>query len=159
MNQITMNAKDTISSSLAECFVTIGEERFNAFHFTQFEASFKKLKKKVPILGSTGKGNKTTGWEGTFKATMHYNSSIFRRMLMAYKNTAEDVYFEIQVTNEDPNSSSGRQTIVFKNCNMDDGILAKFDASSDDTLTEEVNGTFDDFEMPEEFKVLKGMVL
>lgn len=157
-SNITMNAKDSISASLAECYITIGSNRYNAFNFTKFEAQIKKLKKKVPILGKTGKGNKSTGWEGTFKATMHYNTSIYRRMLLDFKNTGADVYFEVQITNEDPTSSAGRQTIVFKNCNLDDGILAKFDASSDDPLTEDVNGTFDDFEMPEEFKILAGMI-
>lgn len=158
MNNIAMNAQDSVSASLAECYVTIGSKRYNAFNFTKFEAQVKKTKKKVPILGRTGKGNKSTGWEGTFKATIHYNTSIYRRMLLDFKNTGADVYFDIQITNEDPSSSVGRQTIIFKNCNMDDGILAKFDASSDDSLTEDVNGTFDDFEMPEEFKLLNGML-
>ena len=158
MNNIAMNAQDSVSSPLAECYVTIGSKRYNAFNFTKFEAQIKKTKKKVPILGRPGKGNKSTGWEGTFKATIHYNTSIFRRMLLDFKNTGADVYFDIQITNEDPSSGAGRQTIILKHCNMDDGILAKFDASSDDFLTEDVSGTFDDFEMPEEFKLLNGML-
>jgi len=64
--------------------------------------------------------------------------------------------FDIQVTNEDPTSSVGRQTIIHKDCNLDSGILAKFDADAE-YLDEEISGTFEDWEMPEEFSLLDGM--
>ena len=121
-----------------------------------FEASFEKTKAEVPILGKTGSGNKSTGWKGTGSATFHYNTSIFREMMLNYKNTGEDVYFEIQVTNDDPTSAAGRQTVVFVDCNIDGGILAKFDADGE-YLDEEMDFTFEDFKMPETFKLLNGM--
>ncbi|WP_310602541.1 phage tail tube protein [Anaerosporobacter sp.] len=157
MGNITMLSKDAIGAALAECYVTIRGKRYNCFNFINFESSFTKTKAKVPILGKTGKGNKATGWEGTFKATIHYNTSIFRSMMKNFKDTGEDVYFEIQVTNEDPSSAAGRQTINFYGCNIDGGILAKFDADGE-YLDEEVAGTYDDFEMPEEFTLLDGML-
>jgi len=153
---ITMNAKDAISASLAECFVTIGKNRYNFMQAINLEASVEKSKSEVPILGKTGKGNKTTGWKGTGKATFHYNTSIFRELLYKYKNTGEDIYFDIQVTNEDPTSAVGRQTIVLKECNLDGGILTKFDADAE-YLDEEMEFTFEDFEMPERFTGLSGM--
>lgn len=152
----TMNAKDAISASLAECFVTINGERFNFMQAINLEAKVDKTKSKVPILGKTGKGNKATGWEGTGKATFHYNTSMFRKMLYEFKRTGQDVYFDIQVTNEDPMSSVGRQTIILKGCNIDGGILTKFDADAE-YLEEDVDFTFEDFEMPEAFGELAGM--
>jgi hypothetical protein len=56
------------------------------------EANFEKNKTEIPILGKTGKGNKSTGWSGTGSATFHYNTSIFRQMMKQYKDTGEDVY-------------------------------------------------------------------
>lgn len=64
--------------------------------------------------------------------------------------------FDIQVANEDPTASVGRQTIILKNCLTKGGILAKFDADAE-TLDEELEGTFDDWEMPETFSLLNGM--
>ena len=157
MSNVTMNASDTLSAKLASCYVTIGGRRYNAFNFIKFEAKFKKNKQKVAILGKTGSGNKSTGWEGTFDATIHYNSSIFRTMMADFKDSGKDVYFEIDVTNEDPGSAAGRQSATFIGCNLDEGILAKFDASSDDPLDEDVSGTFEDFKFPETFAVLAGM--
>ena len=59
-----------------------------------------------------------------------------------YKSTGEDVYFDIQVTNDDPTSSAGRQTVILKDCNIDGGVLARFDAD-DDYLDEELSFTFE----------------
>ena len=157
MANVTMNAKDAVSATLAECFITIKENRYNFMQIINFEAKIEKKKSKVAILGKTGAGNKSTGWEGTFSGKMHYNTSIIRQLLLDFKETGEDVYFDIQVTNEDPTSSAGRQTMNFIDCNINGGILAKFDASSDDPLDEDIEGTFEDFQMPETFNVLEGM--
>lgn len=157
MNNVTMSAKDTISASLAECFVTIGSRRYNFMQAINLEAKFEKSKTEVPILGKTGKGNKSTGWKGTGSAKFHYNTSIFRQMMLDYKETGEDVYFEIQITNEDPTSSVGRQTMILQDCNINGGILAKFDADAD-YLDEEMDFTFEDFSMPETFANLIGFL-
>lgn len=157
INNVVMKGKDAISAKLAECFVTIEGNRYNFMQMINFEASFEKTKTEVPVLGKTGIGNKATGWKGTFSATAHYNQSIFRTLLQKYKDTGKDVYFEIQVTNDDPTSAAGRQTIVFMDCNTDGGILAKFDADGE-YLDEDINGTFEDFKMPESFNLLAGML-
>lgn len=152
----SMNAKDAVSAALAECYVTIDGNRYNFMQAINLEAKVEKTKSEIPILGKTGKGNKTTGWSGSGSATFHYNTSIFRQLLYQYKETGEDIYFDIQVTNEDPTSSVGRQTVILKDCNVDGGILAKFDADSE-YLDEDMDFTFEDWEMPETFKVLSGM--
>lgn len=152
----SMNAKDAVSASLAECFITIEGNRYNFMQAINLEASIEKTKSEIPILGRTGKGNKTTGWKGSGSATFHYNTSIFREQLYRYKETGQDAYFDIQITNEDPTSSVGRQTIILKDCNVDGGILAKFDADAE-YLDEDLDFTFEDWEMPEQFSHLQGM--
>lgn len=154
--QRTMNGKDAISGSKAECFVTIENRRYNFMQIINFESGMEKTKTEVPILGKVSKGNKATGCKYTFKGTAHYNQSIMRKLLYRFKELGEDIYFDIQVTNEDPTSSVGRQTIIHKDCNLDSGILAKFDADAE-YLDEEISGTFEDWEMPEEFSLLDGM--
>jgi hypothetical protein len=152
----TMKANDAISASLAECFITINGNRYNFMQAINLEAKVEKIKNEVAILGKTGKGNKSSGWKGTGSATFHYNTSIFRELLYTYKKTGEDVYFDIQVTNEDASSSVGRQTVILKGCNINGGILTKFDAGSE-FLEDEMDFTFEDWEMPETFTTLAGM--
>ena len=156
MSNVKMTAKDAVSAKLAECYIKINGKRYNFMQIINFEAKFEKNKTEVPILGKTGTGNKSTGWKGTGSGTFHYNTSIFRQMMVDYKNTGEDVYFEIQVTNDDPVSAAGRQSITFLDCNIDGGILAKFDADGE-YLDEDMDFTFEDFEMTESFKLLPGM--
>lgn len=156
-NAQIMRGKDTVSASLAECYATIDGKRYNLMQAISLEAKFEKTKTEVPILGKTGKGNKSTGWKGTGSATFHYNTSIFRELLYKFKETGEDTYFDIQVTNEDPTSSVGRQTVILKDCNVDGGVLAKFDADAE-YLDEDMDFTFEDFELPEKFSLLDGMV-
>ena len=156
MARSVMHAKDTVSASLAECYVTIEDKRYNLMQAINLEANFEKNKTEVPILGKTGKGNKATSWTGTGSATFHYNTSVFRMLMYRYKETGQDVYFDIQVTNEDPTSSVGRETVILKDCNVDGGILAKFDADAE-YLDEDMDFTFEDFEIPEQFKLLQGM--
>ncbi len=154
---VVMKAKDTIFAALAECFITIGTRRYNFMQAINLEAQFKKNKTEVPIIGKTGKGNKASGWSGTGSATFHYNTSLFRQMMIQYKDTGEDIYFEIQISNEDKTSAAGRQTIILLDCNIDGGILAKFDAEGE-YLDEDIDFTFEDFKMPEAFKDLEGFL-
>ena len=154
---VVMKAKDTVFAALAECFITIGTRRYNFMQAINLEAKFEKNKTEVPILGKTGKGNKASGWKGTGSATFHYNTSIFRQLLLLYKDTGQDVYFDIQIINEDPGSRAGRQEIILKDCNIDGGVLAKFDADGE-YLDEDMDFTFEDAMMPSAFEDLPGFL-
>ncbi len=151
-----MKAFDTISGALATAYITIGEKRYNLMQLISFEAKMEVELTEVSILGKTGKGTKPAGWKGTWKATAHYNQSVLREMLFEYKKNGSLPIMDIQVCNEDPACSVGRQTIILKNCLTKGGVLTKFDSNTQ-TLTEDISGTFDDWEMPEKFSLISGM--
>lgn len=153
----SMRGRDTINARLAECYVTIDNQRFNFMQIVDFEAKVEKNKTTVPRLGAIMMGHKAVGMEGTFSGTAHYVTSVLRELVKKFKDTGVDTYFEIQVSNEDPSSATGRQTIIFYDCNMDNSILAKFDASGD-YLDEDIAGTFEDFSIPEKFTELDGFL-
>lgn len=156
MAKVVMRGRDAISATLAECYVTLDGVRYNLMQAINVEATMEKNKTEVPILGKPGKGNKATGWTGTGSATFHFNTSIFRKFMKHYKDTGEDFYFDMQITNEDPSSAVGSQTIVLNDCNLDSIVLAKFDADGE-YLEEDIDFTFEDWDMPEEFLELEGM--
>lgn len=157
MNNIVMKGKDTIAAKMAECFITIGDRRYNFMQMIDMEVTVEKTKTTVPRLGAIMAGHKSCGMEGTFSGTAHYNQSVMRQALLDYKNTGVDTYFEMQITNDDPGSAAGRQTIVLYDCNTDGGVLSKFDADGE-YLDEEIEGTFEDFSMPESFASLTGFL-
>lgn len=157
MNQ-TMLAKNAVSAPLAECYVTIEGNTYNFMSAINLEANFEKNKAEIPILGRTGKGHKATSWNGTGNATFHYNTSIFRQLFYRFKQTGEDVYFDIVITNDDPAATDvGKQTVTLKGCNLDGGVLAKFDADGE-YLDESLDFTFEDFEINTPFNVMDGML-
>ena len=132
LNAPVMEANDAVSGSMAECYVTIDGNRYNMMQLYSFESSAKVDIQDVKLLGRTGKGKKPSGWSGSWKGTAHFNQSVFRRWFLIYCKTGRMTPFEIQVSNEDPSSSAGRQTITHTGCLIDSSILAKFDAG--DTL-------------------------
>jgi hypothetical protein len=153
---VTMKAKDSLNAKLAECYVTIDGKRYNFMQAINLKAWIEKNKVLVPILGQTGMGNKANGWNGKGSAKFHYNTSIFRNILDEYRKTGNDVYFEMQIINNDTASAAGEQSVILKDCNIDGGILAKFDAEGS-YLDEELEFTFEDFCFAETFNRIAGM--
>ena len=123
---------------------------------TEFESQWEVNVTEVPVLGKVGMGHKAAGGKGTWSGTAHYNQSIFRKIADTYQKTGVMPYFEIQVTNEDPTSAVGRQTIIHHDCLCDTFTLAKFQAG-EELLEEDLSGTFESWDMPETFTMLAGM--
>ena len=154
-----MNARNAVSAKMAECYVTIDGNRYNFMSAINVEVTFEKEKTEVPILGRMNRGHKSTSANITGSAEFHMNTSIWRELAYRFQQTGEDLYFDMQITNEDITASDvGRQTIILYGCNFDSVILAKFDADSDDSLTESMDFTVERFEMPEKFKTMPGML-
>lgn len=107
-------------------------------------------------MGKTGLGHRATNWNGTGSMTVYGNTSKFAELVKRYKDTGEDIYFDIQVRNEDPTSTVGAQTVILKDCNLDSATIAAFDADGD-WLEWDTDFTFEDFELPEKFADLQGM--
>lgn len=155
----TMLARNAVSAKMAECYITIDGNRYNFMSAINLEVTFEKSKTEIPILGRMNKGNKATGSKISGSAEFHLNTSIWRELAYRFQQTGEDVYFDIQITNEDITASDiGRQTIILRDCNFDSIMLAAFDADSDDVLTESIDFTAESFELPEKFNLMDGMI-
>ena len=155
----TMAARNAVSAKMAECYITIDGNRYNFMSAINLEVTFEKSKTEVPILGRTNRGHKAVGSNITGSAEFHLNTSVWRELAYRYQETGEDIYFDMQITNEDITASDiGRQTIMLYDCNWDSMTLAMFDADSDDVLTESIDFTAERFELPEKFNLMNGML-
>ena len=161
----TMQARNAISAKMAECYITIptesnpNGERYNFMSAINVEVTFEKNKTEIPILGRMNRGHKSTSSNITGSAEFHLNTSVWRELAYKFQETGEDIYFDMQITNEDITASDvGRQTIMLYGCNFDSVILTAFDADSDDVLTESMDFTVERFEMPEKFNTMDGMI-
>ena len=152
-----MTANDAVFGGLAECYITIEGRRYNFMSQTEFESKWEVNIADVPIMGRVGMGHKAAGGSGTWSGKAHYNQSYLRRMADTYQKTGVMPYFEIQLSNEDPSSVVGRQTIIHRGCLCDSFILAKM-LSGEDVLEEDLSGTFESWDMPEQFKDMPGVL-
>jgi len=142
---------DALSGKQAKAFATINGRVEELFYAKSIEATIEKNKADVPVLGKTNVGKKAGGWSGSGTLTVYYVTTKFRDLMLNYIKTGRDFYFDLQVINEDPASTVGKQTTVLKKCNLDSIIAAKFDASSDDPLEEELAFTFEDYDIQSQF--------
>jgi hypothetical protein len=157
MANISMNPKDAVFGSLAECYITMGDNRYNMMQLYDFESNYEINIADVPTLGRVTVGRKPAGGSGSWSGTAHYNTSVFRQYILNYVRTGRLDPFDMQITNEDPTSAAGRQTVILRGCLPDSVVIAKY-AAGEDILDEDISGTFDDFEMPETFTPLTGML-
>lgn len=145
-----LHAKDTISGQEARAYSTINNRVEDMFYAKKVEAKAKKTKKSIKTLGKRGNQNKATGWEGTGTMTIYYVTSAYRKMMLEYIKTGKDTYFDLQIVNEDPTSSIGKQTIVLRGVNLDEVTMAAIDVDSE-VLEEEISFTYEDVDILDEF--------
>lgn len=149
-------AGDVVSAKLAAAYLTIDGKRYLLFQAKNLKATVEKTKKEVPILGQVMNGNRAVGSKGSGSLTIYYNTNKFDEMMETYVKTGKDVYFDMQIINEDPTSNTGRKTVVLLNCNIDKVDIANFDADGD-WLEQDIDFTFEGFKRAETFTELSGM--
>lgn len=147
---------DAISGKQAKAFATINGRVEELFYAKSLEATIEKNKVDVPVLGKTNTPQRSAGWSGSGTLTIYYVTSTFRQLMRTYIQTGQDFWFDLMVVNEQPGSSTGKQTTFLKGCNLDSVIAARFDATSDDMLEEELPFTFHDYDIKDQFNPITG---
>ena len=74
---------------------------------------------------------KTTGVSLTGSMTIYYGTPHFIRLLQDYLKTGRLPYFTLQITNDDPSTSVGTQTVVLYNVKLQKLPVAMLDADAD----------------------------
>lgn len=144
-----LRASDTISGQEGKAFVKIGDRMEEMFYIKTLEATVEKEKAELKTMGQRAVQHKAIGWKGSGTMTIYYVTSLFRELMMEYIQTGKDAYFMIEVRNEDPGSTTGRQTVILEGVNLDSVIMASLDTEAE-ALEEEVAFTFENvrIEMP-----------
>ena len=143
----TLNAPDTISGKEGRAYAKINGNNEELFMAKTIEANVEKNKSEIKAIGKRMTGHKTTGANGSGSMNLYYMTPLFRAMIKQWKETGVDVYFDMVVENDDQESSAGKQSTLLIGCNLDSVVLAKLDGDSDDALDEDVDFTFEDFDI------------
>ena len=143
----TLNAPDTISGKEGRAYAKIDGNNEDLFFAKTIESTVEKSKSEVKAIGKRMTGHKTTGGNGTGSMTLYYMTPLFRQMIKQWKETGQDIYFHMVIENDDQESSAGKQSVLLIDCNLDSVVLGKLDGDSDDPLDEDVDFTFEDFDI------------
>lgn len=143
----TLNAPDTISGKEGRAYAKIDGNNEDLFFAKMIESTVEKSKSEVKAIGKRMTGHKTTGGNGTGSMTLYYMTPLFRQMIKQWKETGQDIYFDMVIENDDQESSAGKQSVLLIDCNLDSVVLGKLDGDSDDPLDEDVDFTFEDFDI------------
>lgn len=143
----TLNAPDTISGKEGRAYAKINGNNEELFFAKTIEASVEKSKSEVKSIGKRMVGHKTIGGNGTGSMTLYYMTPLFRQLLLEWKRTGRDIYFDMVVENDDPSSAAEKQVVLLMGVNLDTVTLAKLDGDSDDPLDEDSDFTFEDFDI------------
>ena len=143
----TLNAPDTISGKEGRAYAKIDGNNEDLFFAKTIESTVEKSKSEVNAIGKRMTGHKTTGGNGIGSMTLYYMTPLFRQMIKQWKETGQDIYFDMVIENDDQESSAGKQSVLLIDCNLDSVVLGKLDGDSDDPLDEDVDFTFEDFDI------------
>lgn len=151
-----LNVRDILDGGQGSVYATLGGRRMCMFHTKNVEAKVDYEKKDVAVLNRRARGNKKVGEKHSGKMTVYTVESNFRKLAEVYKDTGEDVYWDMQITNEDKTSRTGSQIVTLLDCNFDSISLAKLDADSTE-LDEDMDFTFEDWRLDKVFDDLDGL--
>jgi hypothetical protein len=144
---------DTISSHEGKAYITINGQNRELFELSSLTAQIDYTVQERRMLGHRMTQHKIVGATGTGSMTMYFMNSEMLNQAIQYLKTGNYKGLKIQVKNEDPQSTVGRQEVVLLNVILASIPAAILDDDSDDPITFDTDFTFDDIENLESFKL------
>ncbi|SDN15255.1 phage tail tube protein [Acetanaerobacterium elongatum] len=144
-----MRLQDMLSGHDGNVYITLNGKILPAGMIGKIEAKEKKTVESKRPLGQRVIQHAVRGVEYTLSATLYHITSAFIEAAKAYKDTGVSPEITVQVYNENP--VQGRSEILLRNVIFNETLFAKLDDSSDDSLSVDTDGTFDDFDIISKF--------
>jgi hypothetical protein len=142
--------RDTLNGKEGRAFCTINGQQVEMFSMKKIQVDSSLEEADMKVVGTRLVQKKTTGITFSGSMDLYYGTPQFRQMVYNYRKTGAMPYFTIQITNDDPATSVGRQTIILYNVKVQSLPLAMLDADTD-ILTETVAFSFTHFEIIDSF--------
>lgn len=144
---------DTISAREGKAYITIDGQNRELFEISALTAQIELNVQERRMLGHRMTQHKVVGATGTGSMTMYFMNSQMLNHAIKYLRTGNYKGLKIQVKNEDPQSTVGRQEVVLLNVILATIPVATLDDQSDDPITFDTDFTFDDIENLQSFRL------
>ena len=144
---------DTLSAKEGKAYITIDGQNRELFEISALTAQIELNVQERRMLGHRMTQHKVVGASGTGSMTIYFMNSQMLNQAIQYLRTGNYKGLKVQVKNEDPQSTIGKQEVVLLNVILATIPVATLDDQSDDPITFDTDFTFDDIEVLEGFKL------
>lgn len=144
---------DTLSAKEGKAYITIDGQNRELFEISALNAQIDLIVQERRMLGHRMTQHKVVGATGTGSLTMYFMNSDVLNQAIQYLRTGNYRGLKLQVKNEDPQSTVGKQEVVLLNVILASVPAAILDDQSDDPITFDTDFTFDDIENLESFRL------
>lgn len=135
-------AKDTVNGAEGKVFVTRNGKQIEVAGMKNITTYAEIQGKEMRVVGTRTIQNKANGAKQTGKGNIYYGTSLWTDMVLEYINTGNMPQFDLQVTNDDPSSSVGSQSIAYYGCELTGSIPLSILDSEEAMLNYEFNFTY-----------------
>lgn len=138
--------RDALNGKEGQAFITIDGRTIEMFGLKKLQTDANFQEADFKVVGTRLVQKKSTGVELTGTMTIYYGTPEFVQLVQDYLKTGKLPYFTLQVTNNDPATSVGTQTIAYYNVKLQSVPLSILDADTE-FLTEDVAFSFTNLEV------------
>ena len=147
-----MRGNDYISGKEGSVQGIIQGRVVDLFYIKTFEANVEFKKSEQTPIGSRFTVHKISGAMGSGSMTISYVTSEFRALASQYLKTGQYPYITLIITNEDPDSSAGKQVVSLYDVSFDSMPFGKLDSEAE-VLDEDLDFTFSGLDLTESFSI------
>ena len=109
-------AKDTVNGAEGTIVITTGGRNIQVASMKNIKTTANIQSQDMRVIGTRKVQQKPNGATQTGTGNIYYGSDLFRDMVLEYINTGVMPEFDIQITNSDPATSIGTQSMAYYGC-------------------------------------------
>ena len=132
-------AKDTVNGAEGKVFVTVNGKQIEVAGMKNITTNAEIQGTDMRVIGTRTIQNKANGAKQTGTGNIYYGTSLWTDMVLEYINTGNMPQFDLQITNGDPSTSVGTQTMAYYGCQLTGTIPLSILNSEEAMLSYEFN--------------------
>lgn len=111
-------AKDTVNGAEGKIFLTIDGRNIEVACMRNITTNADIRSNDMRVIGTRTIQNKNNGAKLTGKGNIYYGTNIWTDMVLQYIQTGVMPEFDLQITNNDPTTSIGSQSMAYYGCTL-----------------------------------------
>ena len=135
-------AKDTVNGAEGKVFVTIDGKQIEVAGMRNITTNAEIQGNDMRVIGTRTIQNKANGAKLTGTGNIYYGSPLWTDIVLEYINSGKMTQFDIQITNTDPTTTIGSQTMAYYGCELTGTIPLSILNSEEAMLNYDFNFTY-----------------